>query len=132
VSHTPRVQGREVLAVFDPPRIGRLPVDSDLLDELQNLYQAQCDGDWEHQFGVEIGTLDNPGWRLAIDIQGTNLEGRVHARQVIDRSDSDWIHHWSDGKKFEAACGPLNLREAILAFVSFAGHHPDSSALGLS
>jgi hypothetical protein len=29
---------------------------------LQAWYAEQCDGDWEHQFGVSVETLDNPGW----------------------------------------------------------------------
>ncbi|MFE2849501.1 Imm53 family immunity protein, partial [Streptomyces scopuliridis] len=33
-----------------------------LLDWLQNWYTQQCDGDWEHEWGVKIATLDNPGW----------------------------------------------------------------------
>ena len=28
----------------------------------------QCDNDWEHCHGVSIGTLDNPGWTLRIDL----------------------------------------------------------------
>ncbi|MFE4959105.1 Imm53 family immunity protein [Streptomyces sp. NPDC056653] len=32
-----------------------------LLDWLQNRYAQQCDGDWEHEWGVKIATLDNPG-----------------------------------------------------------------------
>jgi|GEM_PF-3181522 len=34
--------------------------------ELTNWYQNQCDGDWEHKYGVSIETLDNPGWIVKI------------------------------------------------------------------
>jgi len=34
---------------------------TDDLTWLMNWYVAQCDGDWEHRFGFEIGTLENPG-----------------------------------------------------------------------
>jgi hypothetical protein len=37
----------------------------DEIRELQQWYLAQCDGDWEHEWGVQIGTLDNPGWVMA-------------------------------------------------------------------
>ena len=30
-----------------------------LIRWLEEWYKSQCDGDWEHLFGVEIGTLDN-------------------------------------------------------------------------
>lgn len=36
-------------------------IDSDLVKRLERGYRSQCDGDWEHGEGVEIGTLDNPG-----------------------------------------------------------------------
>jgi hypothetical protein len=32
-----------------------------ILPKLQTWYTEECNGDWEHQFGVDIGTLDNPG-----------------------------------------------------------------------
>jgi hypothetical protein len=35
---------------------------NDLISWLQRWYTAQCDGGWEHHYGITIGTLDNPGW----------------------------------------------------------------------
>jgi len=89
------------------------------IEFLQSWYRRHCDGDWEHQHGVELGTLDNPGWRLAIDLQGTELEGRTLERHVTERSEDDWLHAWSDGSKFHVAAGPLNLAEAIDLFRRF-------------
>ena len=37
------------------------------LQSLQDWYLAQCNGDWEHTYGVSIGTLDNPGWTLDVE-----------------------------------------------------------------
>jgi hypothetical protein len=34
---------------------------------LTQWYLAQCNEDWEHSYGVAIGTLDNPGWSLEVD-----------------------------------------------------------------
>jgi hypothetical protein len=90
------------------------------LDFLVQWYRGQCDGDWEHQFGIEIGTLDNPGWQLQIDLVGTSLEGRRAEVIRKQRSENDWLHYWSDGLKFEAACGTANLDEALQAFREFA------------
>ncbi|MFT5930929.1 MAG: hypothetical protein ACI93G_000001, partial [Hyphomonas sp.] len=39
-------------------------------------YQSQCDGDWEHSFGLKIESLDNPGWSVHVDLEGTSLETR--------------------------------------------------------
>ncbi|WP_143316933.1 Imm53 family immunity protein [Clostridium sp. HBUAS56017] len=41
---------------------------------LQDWYNRNCNGDWEHSYGVNIGTLDNPGWTVDIDLIGTSLE----------------------------------------------------------
>ena len=46
---------------------------SDELSWLQQWYSAHCDGEWEHGFGVTIATLDNPGWSVTIDVEGTQL-----------------------------------------------------------
>lgn len=89
------------------------------IEFLQSWYRQQCDGEWEHRFGLDIGTLDNPGWQLAFDLEGTGLEGRTLDRQVIERSPDDWLQAWSDGVKFRVAAGPDNLGEAINAFRRF-------------
>jgi hypothetical protein len=44
------------------------------LDFLQRWYAEQCDGKWEHSYGVRIETLDNPGWQITVDLNGTGLE----------------------------------------------------------
>jgi hypothetical protein len=77
--------------------------------QLQQWYLAQCDRDWEHNSGIEIGTLDNPGWQVRVNVSGTNLEGREFNRVKVERSDADWIQAWVDEKTWHAACGPLTL-----------------------
>ncbi|GAA0580655.1 hypothetical protein GCM10010172_76910 [Paractinoplanes ferrugineus] len=83
---------------------------------LQAWYAMQCDGDWEHEFGVQVGTLDNPGWTLAIDLQGTAMAGLTYAGQEIHRSEHDWFVARVLAERFDVACGPLNLGEAIHEF----------------
>lgn len=46
----------------------------DNIRKLQRWYNKQCNGSWEHQYGVSIDTLDNPGWTVVIDLVGTDLE----------------------------------------------------------
>src|SRR5438874_308023 len=53
---------------------------NDSLKWLMQWYVGQCDNDWEHTYGVEIGTLDNPGWSLKVDLTDTALEGRSFDR----------------------------------------------------
>ncbi|OAX48412.1 hypothetical protein gpAD87_09590 [Paenibacillus sp. AD87] len=38
---------------------------------LQNWYLENCNGDWEHSYGVKIDTVDNPGWSVEIDLTDT-------------------------------------------------------------
>ncbi len=47
----------------------------DLLKDIQTWYKLNCDGDWEHEYGISISTLDNPGWCLKVDLTNTALEG---------------------------------------------------------
>ena len=57
--------------------------DGSSLDFLQQWYAEQCNGDWEHEFGIKIETLDNPGWSLEIDLAKTIYEGRKLSKSKI-------------------------------------------------
>ena len=46
-----------------------------MINWLQDWYKNQCNDEWEHDYGITIGTLDNPGWDVKIDLIGTSLEG---------------------------------------------------------
>jgi hypothetical protein len=88
----------------------------DPLTWLQGWYASQCDGDWEHEYGVSIETLDNPGWFLKVDLRDTAVDGLSFPTQEVRRSEHDWfVARVVDGR-FEVACGPLNLGEAIHQF----------------
>ncbi|MEV0030635.1 immunity 53 family protein [Nocardia sp. NPDC050793] len=91
-----------------------------VLDWLQSWYSAQCDGDWEHGWGVRIGTLDNPGWTVTIDLAETALAHREFRRKQVDRGEHDWVHAWTDERAFHLACGPGNLTEALMLFRAWA------------
>jgi hypothetical protein len=96
----------------------------DQVSRLRNWYAAQCDGDWEHSYGIKIDTLDNPGWLLIVDLSDTDLQGK--AFQAIHRGDSeddvDWLHCKVESGKFEAAGGVPNLPDMLEAFLAWAGH----------
>ncbi|HEX7664505.1 MAG TPA: immunity 53 family protein, partial [Polyangiaceae bacterium] len=80
---------------------------------MQQWYVEQCDGDWEHGYGVRIETLDNPGWIVAIRISETNAERLEVERTLVERTETDWLHVKTRDGSLEAACGPLNLEEAL-------------------
>jgi Immunity protein 53 len=86
------------------------------LSLLEKWYSDRCNGVWEHQSGVSIGTLDNPGWTLEIELCGTDAEDRTLERVKIERTRNDWLHYWVEKNKFHARMGPKNLTECIEIF----------------
>jgi hypothetical protein len=95
-------------------------VPRDVLGELQRWYLDQCDGEWEHAYGLTIDTLDNPGWSLRVDLADTPLSDREYERAEAHRTEDDWVVSWRADRCWRAACGPLNLAEAVAAFVDWA------------
>ena len=101
----------------------------DPLAWLMAWYLRQCDNDWEHSYGVEIGTLDNPGWSLKVELTDTPLNGRKFARVAHGEPADDldewrrvgswWVAEVKDGA-FQAACGPLDLSAVISVFREWA------------
>ncbi|WP_442867196.1 Imm53 family immunity protein [Acidovorax sp. NCPPB 3576] len=39
---------------------------SNAIEIITKWYQIKCDGQWEHEFGIEIKNIDNPGWCIQI------------------------------------------------------------------
>ena len=89
------------------------------LSTIEKWYSRQCNGEWEHSFGVSISTIDNPGWSVTIELGGTHKQDVAFDRIRLDRSDDDWIHYWAQNEKFQIRCGPLNLSEAIEIFAGW-------------
>ena len=87
---------------------------------LEAFYAQSCDGDWEHDYGVEIGTLDNPGWSVRVNLQGTSLEGRSFEKRVTERSDTDWMHCWFEAGTWNARGGSRNLQEMLQVLQEWA------------
>lgn len=89
---------------------------------IQTWFFEQCDGDWEHGYGIQIETLDNPGWRVFISMENTNMKGKLFESINIERTETDWIHckteddHEKDGFYFAAYGGPKNLEEILVVF----------------
>lgn len=83
---------------------------------LENWYLSQCDGDWEHDYGIRISTLDNPGWSVSINILDTSIKGKPFEDLSTDRSENDWVHCRLRNEVFEGFGGPKNLEEIIKTF----------------
>jgi hypothetical protein len=92
----------------------------EVLGALQAWYAAHCDGNWEQEYGVTIGTVEDPGWELRVDLVGTPLEGSALERERDARTPDDWCEAWSDGYTFHAVGGAHNLEALVDSFVRFA------------
>lgn len=107
------------MGAFDSPNLGRcLLVETDV-SFLEAWFTAQSNGDWEHDTGIRIETLDNPGWRLRVNLVGTPLHGAARDWTREEESEREWLFWKSDGLEFDAACGPGDLHRAMGAFRTF-------------
>lgn len=61
----------------------------ELLSSLQNWYQQYCNGDWEHNENINIHTIDNPGWRVTISLEGTDCENKPFINIEHEMSNDD-------------------------------------------
>ena len=94
----------------------------DELQRLQEWYLDQCDDEWEHAYGIDIKTLDNPGWLVEIDLGDTRLKKRSF-KPVFEgdsEHDDDWIHCEVKDARFKGACGAENLIELLEIFLDWA------------
>jgi len=89
-------------------------------ESLEGWYSSQCNGTWEHEWGIDITTIDNPGWRVRIDLRETNLSGRDFEGVDIDRTSENWLRCNVTGEKFEGVGGVCNLSEILEIFLGWA------------
>lgn len=87
-----------------------------LLKWIEEWYKSQCDGEWEHLFGIKIYTLDNPGWRIVIDLSDTVLENKVYDGYQAIINDNDWINCLVKEGCFHGAGDPSKLEEILSQF----------------
>ena len=91
-------------------------MDTTLLTRLQNWYLTNCDGDWEHGYGISIGTLDNPGWTVKIDLTDTCLQSLKYEKQV-DNGTFDWLFIKTSNQVFESSGDPSKLTAILSIFL---------------
>jgi hypothetical protein len=93
------------------------------IDWLNNWYSSNCNGDWEHSYGVKIDTLDNPGWWLRIDLVDTPLHGhKLNVKEVVTAT--NWYNISCNGIKFEAFGDTTKLGLLIDLFRRFVEDTP--------
>lgn len=79
-------------------------------------YNQHCNGDWEHDFGFAIETLDNPGWAITIDTEGTTSKLKDKPWELNENSATDWYGFKISNGKFEASGDPLKLNFLLRLF----------------
>lgn len=83
---------------------------------LCNWYNKNCNGDWEHYYGIKIDTIDNPGWTITIDTESSLIELENIPWTFSETSSNDWYGFKVEGKKFEASGDPFKLEFLIKLF----------------
>ena len=101
------------------------------LEWLERWYAEQCDGHWEHQRGVKVETLDNPGWLLTVDLVGTSLASRAPGSVKVvgdppskengNVGGSVWLECRVRDGKFIGAGDAGQLRALLAIFRAWAG-----------
>jgi hypothetical protein len=93
-------------------------MDNDLIKWIQEWYINQCDGDWEHECGVRINTIDNPGWSIKIDIANINCNYEISWR-LFENSENDWFGYKIVDSYFDAAGDSAKLEFLLQMFKNF-------------
>lgn len=100
--------------------INQLDTDDDFF-WLINWRNSQCNGDWEHSFGVHLTTsTDKPGWHLKIDVAETNLERAALEQISAWRSNDDWYSYEVKNSVFAGKGGVENLSDILHGFRAYA------------
>jgi elongation factor P hydroxylase len=93
----------------------------DRLAALSEWFSEHCNGKWEHSYGIEIKTLDNPGWNLEVDLRDTALEQTSFEAVKVNKSKTDWFMCFKEDGKFVGAGDPSKLSVLLEHFLVFAG-----------
>lgn len=80
---------------------------------------SHCNGEWEHEYGVTLESVDNPGWMLRIDLDGTGINPSHFKPVAIQRSETDWIEAKIENGAFIGGASLSNLPELLRLFRNF-------------
>jgi hypothetical protein len=60
-------------------------------------YESNCDGYWEHSYGINIQSTDDPGFSITIDLKETECEGapsRIIEHDFLKRYEENPVKRW--------------------------------------
>ncbi len=98
---------------------------------LEQWYAEQCDGVWEELYGITIQTLDNPGWKVTIQLIGTKYEAQCQDETLLiageppshsngNMTGPSWAECHIGNREFNGAGDPRRLEEIIDVFRRWA------------
>ncbi len=94
------------------------------LQRLTAWYSRQCNGDWEHGYGFDIGTFDNPGVEFKVELRETYLESMPFEEKKEEFESKDrWMICRRRADKFEGFGAPGRLEDIIEEFLRWAELH---------
>ncbi|MBI2602419.1 MAG: hypothetical protein HYW48_05120 [Deltaproteobacteria bacterium] len=73
-----------------------------------------CDGDWEHENGIDIKTCDNPCWSVKIGVLYTTLESVSFKTGLVETSEDDWYNITLKDGLYDAG-GDLSKLDFLIA-----------------
>ncbi len=75
----------------------------EILDWIQHWFKNNCDGNWEHNDGIQITTIEKPGWDVEIDISNTSI-ANIHIPWILNENGAqDWYGVKIENQKFNAS-----------------------------
>ena len=66
-------------------------------------------------------SIDNPGWRVSIELRGTPSEGRLLTQLDVRNGDVDWVRCFVKDEQFIGAGDPSKLKAILEYFLNFLG-----------
>lgn len=96
----------------------------DNLTFITRWFKDQCDGEWESDFGLTIESVNNPGWMVRIDLDGTGLEPASFKPLADQRSDTDWVEARVDDGAWVGGASVQNLDELLGVFRAWVERTP--------
>ncbi|MEM7539289.1 MAG: immunity 53 family protein [Chloroflexota bacterium] len=87
---------------------------------LENFLLKNSDGEWEHGEGIQIQSLDNPGWSVMIDLTGTDLQDSSFPEVDRTLSEHNWLVCRKEEAIFQGFGGPTNLTQILSVFQAWS------------
>lgn len=106
------------------------------LARLQTWYAGQCNGTWEHSYGIAIDTCDNPGWWVKVDLLGTPLQTKAFAEisEAVDAQrfalGPSWLTCHVESGTWHGAGDETKLERILETFLNWAEAEGGSQSAG--